>query len=84
MECAKYSAFSLTWPESMQIYLNKGKRLQKKKFNSHGTGLKHQHGRRFIVLEHQYSRPDVTCENALSLTRNLSSRVLTIFHVKLS
>ena len=51
----------------MQIYLNKGKRLQKKKFNSHGTGLKHQHGRRFIVLEHQYSRPDVMCENALSL-----------------
>ena len=25
----------------------------KKEFNSHRPGLEHQHGRRFIVLEHQ-------------------------------
>ena len=31
----------------------------RKEFNSHRTGLGHQHGRRFIVLEHQYGRRDV-------------------------
>ena len=31
----------------------------RKEFNSHRTGLGHQHGRRFIVLGHQYGRCDV-------------------------
>ena len=31
----------------------------RKKFNSHWIGLVHQHGCRFIVLEHQYGRRDV-------------------------
>ena len=31
----------------------------RKEFNSHRTCLGHQHGRRFIVLEHQYGRRDV-------------------------
>ena len=31
----------------------------RKEFNSHRIGLVHQHGRRFIVLEHQYGRRDV-------------------------
>ena len=31
----------------------------RKEINSHRTGLGHQHGRRFIVLEHQYARRDV-------------------------
>ena len=31
----------------------------RKEFNSQRTGLGHQHGRRFIVLEHQYGRRDV-------------------------
>ena len=31
----------------------------RKEFNSHGTGLGHQHDRRFIVLGHQYGRRDV-------------------------
>ena len=31
----------------------------RKEFNSHRTGLEHQHGRRFIVLGHQYGRCDV-------------------------
>ena len=43
----------------MQIYWNKRKRLHKKEFNSHRTGLEHQHGRRFVVLGRQYGRLDV-------------------------
>ena len=31
----------------------------RKEFNSHRIGLGHQHGRRFIVLRHQYGRRDV-------------------------
>ena len=31
----------------------------RKELNSHRTGLVHQHGRRFIVLEHQYGCRDV-------------------------
>ena len=31
----------------------------RKEFNSHRTGLGHQHGRRFIVLGHQYGHRDV-------------------------
>ena len=31
----------------------------RKEITSHRTGLKHQHGRRSIVLEHQYGRRDV-------------------------
>jgi len=29
----------------------------RKEFNSQRIGLEHQHGRRFIVLEHQYGQP---------------------------
>ena len=32
---------------------------KRKEFNSHGTGLGHKHGRRFIVLGHQYGRHEV-------------------------
>ena len=32
---------------------------KRKEFNSHRTGLGHQHGRRFIVLGRQYGRRDV-------------------------
>ena len=31
----------------------------RKEFNSQRIGLQYQHGRRFIVLEHRYGRPDV-------------------------
>ena len=31
----------------------------RKEFDSQVVGLKHQHGRRFIVLEHQHGRRDV-------------------------
>ena len=55
-------AFSLTWPGSMQIYWNKIKlyyTVIRKKFNSHGIVMVHQHGLPFIVWEHQYSRCNV-------------------------
>ena len=56
------AACSLSWPATMQIYWSKRKCLHKKRFSSHRTGLEHlehQHGRRFIVLGHQYGRRDV-------------------------
>ena len=31
----------------------------RKEFDSHGIGLEHQYGRRFIILEHQYGCRDV-------------------------
>ena len=31
----------------------------RKEFNSQRTGLQHKHGRRFIILEHQYGHRDV-------------------------
>ena len=36
-----------------------------KEFNPHGIFLGHQHGYRFIVLEHQYGRHDVMSKKAL-------------------
>ena len=47
------TAFSLTWPAPMQVYSNKTKRLQEKKYDSQNICLGHQHGRHFIVLEHR-------------------------------
>ena len=40
-------------------YWNKINCLHKKRINSYRIGLVHQHGRRFIVLEHQYGWDDV-------------------------
>ena len=37
----------------------------RKEFNSHRTGLGHQHGRRFIVLEQQYGRRDVMWKHSI-------------------
>ena len=60
-----YRVFSLTWSASMQIYWNKRKR---KEFNSHRTGLGHQHGSRFNVLGHQYGRRDVMWKHSIENT----------------
>ena len=49
------SAFSLTWPASMQIYWNKRKSQE---FNSHR-----------ICLEHQYGRRDVMRKRSITLTQ---------------
>ena len=38
----------------------KGSDYIRKEFTSHVNGLEHQHGRCFIVLEHQYGHRDVT------------------------
>ena len=38
----------------------------RKEFNSHGTGLGHQHGRRFIVLGHQCGRRDVMWKHSIN------------------
>ena len=43
----------------MQIFGTNESFYIRKEFNSHKTGSEHQHGRRFIVLEHQYGRCDV-------------------------
>ena len=37
----------------------------RKEFNSHGTGLGHQHDRRFIVLGHQSGRRDVMWKHSI-------------------
>ena len=57
LEKVKWRVFT----QVASIYVNllkKRKRLLKKKFNSHRTGMEPHHGRRFIVLEHQYGRRD--------------------------
>ena len=66
-----YRAYSLTCPAAMQIYWNK-----RKEFNSHRICLEHQHGRRLIVLEHQYGCHDVMCIR--SIVRNMK-KVLVSF-----
>ena len=38
----------------------------RKEFNSQGTGLGHQYGRRFIVLGHQYGRRDVMWKHSIA------------------
>ena len=53
MDVDIYRVFSLTWPASMQVIETKESVRIRKEFNSQRIGLGHQHGRRFIVLEHQ-------------------------------
>ena len=54
-----YGAF-FTHVASSYANLLEQKRLHKKReFNPPGISLVHQHGRRFIVLEHQNGRRDV-------------------------
>ena len=59
-----YGAFSLIWPASMQIYWNKRKRSHRKEFNSHRTGLEHQHGRPSLFCNTDMAAM-TSCENAL-------------------
>ena len=47
-------AFSLTWSASCKFIETKEIVCIRKKFNVHRIGLRHQHGRRFIVLEHPW------------------------------
>ena len=43
----------------------------RKEFNSHRTGLGHQHGRRFIVLGHKYGCRDVMWKHTISCIKIL-------------
>ena len=52
------------WRASVQIYWNERKRLHKKRVQLPEDFLGHQHGRRFIVLGHQYGAV-TSCENTL-------------------
>ena len=42
-------------------------------FNSHGIGLKHQHGLSFIVLEHQYGLRDALWKRSVLTTSHLKA-----------
>ena len=47
----------------------------RKEFNSHRTGLGHQHGCRFIVLGHKYGRHDVMWKHIRELQQQLRRRL---------
>ena len=52
----------MTWdlrPATVHIYWNKESFYIWRTFNTHGTGLEHQHSRRFIGLEYRYGCRDV-------------------------
>ena len=49
----------------------------RKEFNSHRTGLGHQHGRHFIVLGHQYGRHDVMWKHSIAFMLCCTKVVLT-------
>ena len=53
----------------MQIFGTNESVYVRKEFNSYGIGLEHQHGRRFIVLEHQYGRCGVKTPIVLPYSR---------------
>jgi len=61
---------------AMQIYWNKRKCLQKKRVQLDRIGLAHQHGRRFIVLEHQYGCRDVMWKRSIGPLKRVSGRGL--------
>ena len=63
LPCPTNRAFFLTWLVLCKFIGTKEIVYIRKEFNSHRTGLEHQHGRRFIVLEHQYGRCDVMCNS---------------------
>ena len=73
-------AFSLTWPASMLIYCNKRKHLHEKRVElPQDWFFGHQHGRRFIVLEHQYGRHDVMWKHSIQVKWRHRSIIESIF-----
>ena len=80
LRSAGYRAFSLTWPADMQIYWNKRKPLHMKRIQLPQDVLVHQHGCRFIVLEHQYGRRDVMWKRSI-LLRSFAANVYLIKNV---
>ena len=68
--------FKLDWASLIECFHSRGQHLCKfigtkesvcirKEFNSHRTGLGHQHGHRFIVLGHQYGRHDIMRKHSI-------------------
>ena len=53
----------------------------RKEFNSHRTGLGHQHDRRFIVLGHQYGRRDVMWKHSIAQEEVGRGFVLKMFWI---
>ena len=63
----------------MQIYRHKRKFLYQKKVQLPQTSLENQHGRRFIVLGHQYVGRDVIWKRLLThnpLNPNIQTQIL--------
>ena len=50
----------------------------RQEFNSPRNFLVHQHGRRFIVLEHQYGRLDVMCKRSIRAEQQKSQQRQTL------
>ena len=70
--------FSSLFPKAIECFHSRGQHLCKfigkkesvcirKEFNSHRTGLGHQHGRCFIVFGHQYGRRDVLWKHSIAI-----------------
>ena len=74
-----YRAFSLTWLAAKLVLWNKDDFNIKIEFNSQRTGLVHQHGRRFFILEHQYGRRDVTWKRS---KEHIQAKTLLILECK--
>ena len=53
----------------------------RKEFNSHRTGLGHQHGHRFTVLGHQYGRRDVMCKHSIYYSNVSIALVADIYYI---
>ena len=67
-----FGFFTTPWSVSTQVdsifanFLEQKKTFyMRKEFNSHRNCLEHDHGRGFIVLEHQYGRRDVMCKRSI-------------------
>ena len=77
-----YRVFSLTWPTFTQIYWKKESVCIRKEFNSHRTGLGHQHGRRFNVWGNNMAAV-TSCEKRSVTMVNRKTKTLSnlsVFH----
>ena len=71
---SSYRAFSLRGQHLRKYIGTKGCVCIRKEFNSHRTGLGHQHGRRFIVLEHLHG-----CENDPKINTISAREIIQLF-----
>ena len=71
---SSYRAFSLRGQHLRKYIGTKGCVCIRNEFNSHRTGLGHQHGRRFIVLEHPHG-----CENDPKINTISAREIIQLF-----